>query len=65
VYEFFAVFDESFYLANNPDVAFSVAAGAFSSGLDHFQRLAFRKVTLVSPSTTKGFILRKYPDVAA
>jgi len=27
----FAVFDESFYLANNPDVAFSVAAGAFSS----------------------------------
>lgn len=32
----FAVFDESFYLANNPDVAAAVAAGTFSSGLDHY-----------------------------
>jgi len=39
----FAVFDESFYLANNPDVAFSVAAGAFGSGLDHFQRVGLQE----------------------
>jgi len=56
VYEFFAVFDEVSIL-NNPDVAFSVAAGAFSSGLDHFQRFGLQEGrTLVSPSTTKGFI---------
>ena len=30
------LFEESYYLANNPDVAQAVQAGAFSSGFQHF-----------------------------
>lgn len=62
----FAIFDESFYLANNPDVSAAVNAGIFSSGLQHFQLagLAEGRV-LVSPYYNEDFYLRKYPDVAA
>ena len=30
------LFDENFYLALNPDVVDEIAAGNFSSGLEHF-----------------------------
>jgi len=33
------LFDESFYLATNPDVAQAVTNGNFTSGFDHFNRL--------------------------
>jgi len=32
-----SLFDESFYLAQNPDIAEAVASGAFGSGFEHFQ----------------------------
>ncbi|MBG1260707.1 ScyD/ScyE family protein [Nostoc commune] len=33
------LFDENYYLAKNPDVAASVKAGYFSSGLEHFKEV--------------------------
>nr|WP_290226528.1 hypothetical protein [Trichocoleus desertorum] len=30
------LFDETYYLEANPDVAQAIASGAFTSGLDHF-----------------------------
>lgn len=62
----FAIFDESFYLANNPDVSAAVNAGIFSSGLQHFQLSGIAEGRiLVSPYYNEDFYLRKYPDVAA
>ena len=62
----FAIFDETFYLSNNPDVRAAVNARTFSSGLQHFQLsgLAEGRVQ-VSPFYNEEFYLRKYPDIAA
>lgn len=62
----FAIFDENYYLANNPDVQASVTAGAFSSGRQHFEQygLAEGRVS-VSPYYNEQLYLQKYPDVAA
>lgn len=61
----FAIFDENFYLANNPDVSAAVNAKIFSSGLQHFQiaGLAEGRVQ-VSPYYNEQLYLRNYPDVA-
>jgi len=62
----FTIFDEDFYLEFNPDVAAAVAAGDFSSGLDHFQRYGLQEGRpLVSPSFNERTYLENYPDVAA
>ncbi|MGA9379130.1 MAG: hypothetical protein WBV73_10205 [Phormidium sp.] len=60
----FSVFNESFYLAQNPDVQAAVNAGYFSSGLEHFQKfgLAERRVS-ISPFYDEQFYLQKQPDV--
>ena len=62
----FAIFNENFYLASYPDVAAAVAAGTFSSGLQHFQLsgLAEGRI-LVSPNYNEATYLQRYPDVAA
>lgn len=62
----FAIFDESFYLANNPDVQAAVDAGALTSGLQHFEQygLAEGRVS-ISPYYDEQFYLRANPDVAA
>lgn len=62
----FAIFDENYYLANNPDVKAAVDAGTFTSGLQHFQQtgLAEGRVS-VSPYYNEQLYLQKYPDVAA
>ncbi|MFB2898340.1 hypothetical protein ACE1CI_35940 [Aerosakkonemataceae cyanobacterium BLCC-F50] len=61
----FSVFNESFYLAHNPDVQTAVKAGYFSSGLEHFQKfgLAEGRVS-VSPFYNEQYYLRKNSDVA-
>ncbi|MBE9227217.1 hypothetical protein IQ264_17460 [Phormidium sp. LEGE 05292] len=61
----FSVFNESFYLAHNPDVQTAVNAGFFSSGLEHFQKfgLAEGRVS-VSPFYNEQYYLQKNPDVA-
>lgn len=60
-----AIFDEQFYLANNPDVQAAVQAGKFSSGREHFEKFGLKEGrSLVSPYYDEAAYLRKYPDVA-
>lgn len=61
----FDIFDENFYLASYPDVAAAVAAGVYSSGLQHFQAygLAEGRV-LISPLYDEQLYLQANPDVA-
>lgn len=61
----FSVFNESFYLAHNPDVQVAVNAGFFTAGLEHFQKfgLAEGRVS-VSPFYDEQYYLRKNSDVA-
>jgi hypothetical protein len=61
----FDIFDEKYYLALNPDVANAVAAGVFSSGLQHFQQFGINegRVT-VSPLYNESLYLQANPDVA-
>lgn len=62
----FAIFNESFYLANYPDVRSAVESRVFSSGLQHFQLSGVREGrTLISPSFDEASYLAKYSDVAA
>ena len=62
----FAIFDENFYLSNNPDVRAAVNAKIFSSGLQHFQLSGLTEGRVqVSPYYNEQLYLRKYPDVAA
>ena len=58
------LFDESFYLSNNLDVARAVASDAFSSGFDHFNR--FGKFEGRNPSAlfNTKFYLQQYNDIA-
>ena len=62
----FNIFDENYYLNNNPDVKAAVQARTVKSGLEHFQKygLAEGRVA-VSPYFDEGLYLRKNPDVAA
>lgn len=61
----FAIFDENYYLANNPDVKAAVDAGTFTSGLQHFQQIGLAEGrVLVSPYYDEQFYLRANPDVA-
>ncbi|MBW4487728.1 MAG: tandem-95 repeat protein [Trichocoleus desertorum ATA4-8-CV12] len=64
------LFEESFYLANNPDVAQAVQAGSFSSGFQHFIQVGQFELTSApsrapSPLFNEAFYLANNPDVAA
>ncbi|MFB2936319.1 hypothetical protein ACE1B6_13790 [Aerosakkonemataceae cyanobacterium BLCC-F154] len=60
----FSVFNESFYLAHNPDVQAAVNAGNFASGLEHFQKFGLAEGRVnVSPFYDEQYYLRKNPDV--
>ena len=60
----YAIYDEAFYLANNADVRAAVAAGAFASGLEHFQKFGFQEGRLlVSPEWNEAQYLAANPDV--
>ncbi|GAB4287695.1 MAG: hypothetical protein Fur0025_21390 [Oscillatoriaceae cyanobacterium] len=58
-------FDEGFYLANNPDVRASVAAGAFRNGLEHFNLVGQFERRQPSPLFNELLYLQANPDVAA
>ena len=54
------IFDESYYLENNPEAAAAVAEGDFASGLEHFQAIGIEEGLRFSP-----FIdLNYYKDIA-
>ncbi|GGA43471.1 VWD domain-containing protein [Okeania sp. KiyG1] len=59
------VFDEAYYLTQNPDIATSVANGAFRNGLDHFSEFGVEeerdfRVLLFN----ENYYLSQNPDVA-
>ncbi len=60
----FAVYNESFYLANNPDIQQAVNAGIFTSGLSHFQQFGLGEGRVqVSPFYDEATYLQNNPDV--
>lgn len=62
----FDIFDETYYLNNNPDVKAAVANGSLGSGLQHFQQYGIREGrTNVSPNWNEQLYLQFNPDVAA
>ncbi|MEP0870255.1 hypothetical protein NDA01_10630 [Trichocoleus desertorum AS-A10] len=60
----FDLFDESFYLAHNPDVATAVARKELTSGFDHFKRFGEREGRDPSAWFSNSNYLTQYPDVA-
>lgn len=58
------LFDESFYLAHNPDVAAAVARKELASGFDHFQWYGAREGRDPSFWFSNSNYLNRYPDVA-
>ncbi len=62
----FAVYNESFYLANYSDIQGAVNAGTFPSGLNHFQTFGLGEGRVqVSPFYDEATYLRNNLDVAA
>ena len=62
----FDIFDERFYLANNPDVSRAVTAGNFRSGLDHFQQYGIRERGRASSASSlynEDLYLQANPDI--
>jgi hypothetical protein len=61
---FTALFDEAYYLNNNPDVAANVRAGGFGSGFDHFVAAGQYENRNPSVFFDLPYYLRANPDVA-
>jgi len=59
------VFDEQFYLSQNPDVASAVSRGLFTSGQDHYQQFGRFEARDPNALFDTSFYLSQYPDVAA
>lgn len=62
---FVNLFNESFYLAKNPDVKSAVQAGNFVSGLQHFYLFGQREGRQPSAYWDEKYYLARNPDVAA
>ena len=58
------IFDETFYLSNNPDVAAGVTAGTLSSGYEHFVGFGLAEGRDPSILFDEAFYLETNPDVA-
>jgi hypothetical protein len=58
------LFDESYYLAKNADIAAAVKAGQFATGFDHFQRAGQFERRNPSVWFDTGYYLEKNPDLA-
>jgi hypothetical protein len=62
------LFNEVWYLAQNPDVAAAVKAGTFSHGFEHFLRHGAQEGRAAAPGRSgwdEQFYLTQNPDVAA
>lgn len=59
-----SLFDERFYLSQNPDVAAAVGQGAFSNGFDHFQKFGQSERRNPSGLFSEDYYLAYNPDVA-
>ena len=56
-------FDEAYYLEQYSDVAEAVAAGAFKSGLEHFQKLGSKEIRNPNTFFDTQFYLESNPDI--
>ncbi len=59
-----SLFDESYYLSQNPDVMAAVTAGVFTRGLDHFMEAGQFENRQPSAWFEPNFYLALYPDVS-
>jgi hypothetical protein len=60
-----SLFDDHYYLAQNPDVAAAVAAGTFATGYDHYIKYGQFEGRSPSPYWDEAWYLKENPDVAA
>jgi FKBP-type peptidyl-prolyl cis-trans isomerase len=60
-----SLFDENYYLSQNPDVAAAVAAGKIASGYDHYIQFGQFENRSPSPYWNEKYYLAMNPDVAA
>jgi FKBP-type peptidyl-prolyl cis-trans isomerase len=60
-----SLFDEHYYLQQNPDVAAAVAAGKIETGYDHYIKYGQYEGRSPSPFWNESYYLTKNPDVAA
>jgi hypothetical protein len=60
-----SLFDEHYYLAQNPDVAAAVASGVIASGYDHYIKYGQFEGRSPSPYWDEAYYLQMNPDVAA
>lgn len=58
------LFNESFYLAQNPDVAAAVQSGVIANGFQHFIESGQFQVRQPSPLYDESYYLSTNPDVA-
>lgn len=59
------IFDEKYYLANNPDVAAAVAKGQIASGLQHYQQFGVNEGRKTAQTIfNEQYYLANNPDVA-
>ncbi|MGL6135904.1 MAG: alkaline phosphatase D family protein, partial [Planktothrix sp.] len=58
------LFNESFYLAQNPDVAAAVASGIIANGFQHFIESGQFQVRQPSPLYDESYYLAANPDVS-
>jgi hypothetical protein len=58
------LFDEHFYLQQNPDVAAAVVTGSFPSGYDHFRTHGWAEGRNPSMLYNEAFYVENYGDVA-
>ncbi|MFV3130321.1 pre-peptidase C-terminal domain-containing protein [Niveispirillum sp. KHB5.9] len=60
-----SLYDEATYLANNPDVAAAVQAGAFTSGRAHYDAYGRTEGRSGLDWFDEDYYLAQYPDIAA
>jgi FKBP-type peptidyl-prolyl cis-trans isomerase len=60
-----SLFDENYYLSQNPDVAAAVAAGKFASGYDQYIQFGQFEGRNPNPYWNEKYYLSQNPDVAA
>src|SRR5690606_2641521 len=58
-----ALFNEAFYLQQNPDVAQAIASGQVQSASEHFINYGHREARAINPGIDLGKYLSANPDV--
>ena len=59
------IFDESYYLSQNPNAAAAIQSGAFNSAIDHFLQVGQGLGYSPSPLFNENYYLDQHDDVAA